>query len=286
MTELTEFVERQSRQVLVALGYVLLILFGLVDHLADGPGFEPFYAIPVALVTWYGTRRAGFVAACAGGIVWGLANGVFLGEELNTGPALWTFLWELGLLLAIAFLVDTVKKSRRFMAVTARTDPLTGLATRTCFEELARSEISRTKRYGRPFTFIVIRFSPPNGEQTVGPGTLRDIMPAAAVAIRPQLRETDLLARLDEFTLAALLPEATHDPTKVVVQKMLGLLAAVQRDRQWQLRFGVGAVTYEAAPESTDEMVRRGVKLADSASRAGGGAVKYETCRDPGAVNG
>ncbi|KIE43200.1 GGDEF domain-containing protein [Geobacter anodireducens] len=286
MTELTEFVERQSRQVLMALGYVLLILFGLIDHLADGLGFEPFYAIPAALVTWFGTRRAGVAAACTGGIVWGLANGVFSGEETNLGPTLWTLLWEFGLLFSIVFLVDAIKRSRRFMAATARTDPLTGLATRTCFEELARNELGRTKRYGRPFTLIVLRFGPPDGEQTVGPGSLRDIMPAAAEAIRPQLRETDLFARIDEFTLAALLPETAHDPSKAVVQKMLGLLAAVQRGRRWQLRFGVGAVTYEIAPESTDEMMRRGVKLADSASRVGGGAVKYETCRGAGAAAG
>lgn len=286
MTELTEYVERQSRQVLIALGYVLVILLGLVDHLAEGLGFEPFYAIPVALVTWFGARRAGVAAVCAVGVVWSLANGVFGSEGQIIGPKLWTLLWELGLLFSIVLLVDAVKKSRQFMAVTARTDSLTGLATRACFDEFARREIGRIRRYDRPFTLAVIRFSPPDGERTVGPESSRDVMRAAAETLQTQMRGTDLFARLDEYSLAILLPETAQGPSKTVVHKMLDHITGMQRDRGWQLKFGIGAVTYEEAPESADDMVRRSVKLADSAFRAGGGVVKYETYRGAGAGSG
>jgi GGDEF domain-containing protein len=89
-------------------------------------------------------------------------------------------------------------------------DPATGLLTRTGLEERASLELARAGRYRRPLTLLLVR-----------PGS-RDAaaMRACARVLRDQLRDLDILARYDEFHLAALLPETDAQGGRLVVNRL------------------------------------------------------------------
>lgn len=275
MGEFTEYVDRQSRFVLVILGYVLLILLGLLDHLTEELRFEPFYLAPVFMVTWFGTRRAGILVAVTSVCVWGVANGTLLESE-HAARLLWDLAVELGMLLVFAWLVGSVRQCRCYMKALARQDALTGLINRDYFVEIATAEIKRAKRYAHPFTLACIDFSAVASDGPLDVSGVGDsLMAAIAKVVRSVLRETDLAARLDG-SLVILFPEADKESARSVVQKLQEELVELMSKQQCQVNFGIGAVTYLEPPKSVAEMVTTTEKLAQGASRRGHAAVKYD----------
>jgi diguanylate cyclase (GGDEF)-like protein/PAS domain S-box-containing protein len=141
--------------------------------------------------------------------------------------------------LFVAVLRDiTARKAEedRYRAL-ALTDPLTGLANRTLFQDRLGQALARSRRSGRPVALHLIdldgfkaindRFGHPTGDR---------VLQAFAERVRPVIRETDVLARLggDEFALvqtelahaggAALLAdrvlEALEEPLRIDGQRV------------------------------------------------------------------
>ncbi|WP_282000345.1 GGDEF domain-containing protein [Geotalea uraniireducens] len=282
MGEFTEYIDKQSRFVLVILGYVLLILLGLLDHLTEEMRFEPLYLIPVFIVVWFGTRRAGIIIALASVCAWLVANGPLLLGGESVARLLWDVTVELGMLLVFSWLVAEVRNCRRHMKMLTRQDPLTGMMSYDYFTEVAGSEIKRAKRYLHPFTLSCIDFSPAaTGEHVaVQEAAGETLITSVASIVRENLRETDIAARFGRASIVVLLPEADKDAAKSVVQKLQEEIAELIRTLQPQANFGIGAITYNEPPKAVDEMVRAAVKLAQTSSRRGHGAMKHEFVGD------
>ena len=264
MKEVAEYMDRQSRQWLVAFGYVLLVLLGLVDHLSGELMVEPFYLVPLFVVTWFGSRRAAFAAAvCASGI-WYASNGFSGHFPEMLGARLWNLTWQTGLFLVFVGLSASVKSARHYRKEMSRTDALTGMMSGVFFEEQALVEIKRSQRYDRPFTVAFVEFDLSGGGPAAVPSSF---LCCAAQPLRAALRGTDLAARLDEVTLAVLCPETGPEPGRVVVQKLQEQIGALVREEEAVVPFGIGAVTFRTPPTTVGEMFRRVGSLAHSASR-------------------
>ena len=264
MKEVAEYMDRQSRQWLVAFGYVFLVLLGLVDHLTSELMVEPFYLVPLFVVTWFGSRRAALAAAlCASGI-WYASNGFAGHLPEMLGARLWNLTWQTGLFLVFVGLTASVKSARLYRKEMSRTDALTGMMSGVFFEEQALVEIKRAQRYDRPFTVAIVEFNLSGGKGAAVPSSF---LCCAAQALRTALRGTDLAARLDEATLAVLCPETGPEPAKVVLQKLLEQVSALVREEESPVPFGIGAVTFLTASVTVGEMFRRVGSLAHSASR-------------------
>ena len=69
--DVNEFLSKQRKPSLVALGTLALVLVGTVDYVAVGQLLEVsvFFLIPVSFFTWFVNRKAGFIVSAAGAAI-------------------------------------------------------------------------------------------------------------------------------------------------------------------------------------------------------------------------
>jgi diguanylate cyclase (GGDEF)-like protein len=143
----------------------------------------------------------------------------------------------------------------------AATDPLTGIANRRHFVELAERLIAQSLRYGRPCTLLVIdvdRFKATNDTHghVVGDLVLRTIVSV----LRRTLRETDLLGRLGGDEFAVLLPETSLAMALVTAERLRGAVqneAAQSEIRDLTLTVSVGVAALDEVARSLDAIHRK-----------------------------
>jgi len=159
----------------------------------------------------------------------------------------------------------------------ARTDSLTQIANRRAFYELASTEINRAHRYKRPFTIVSMdldnfkivndRFGHKIGDT---------LLCSVANTIQKNIRATDVVARLggDEFTV--LLPEIGAESARVVAHKLQKELLDTMQTNEWPVTFSMGVVTFNSAPATVDEMLKKADTLMYSAKQSGKNIIKQE----------
>jgi diguanylate cyclase (GGDEF)-like protein len=101
-------------------------------------------------------------------------------------------------------------------------DSLTGLKTRSLFEERLEEEISRALRYSLPLSLLLIRLG--SQAKPVGEPTLR----MAGRILREKTRSPDIAARYDHETLAILLPNTPEDGAFMVAERLRQAIEAGQ----------------------------------------------------------
>lgn len=105
-------------------------------------------------------------------------------------------------------------------------DPRTGAIKRSHADRLLNAEVERSRRYGRPFTVMMI--APDDWDehvQRVGAQAERT-MAELAQHLLARLRVVDTLIQIDGARFAALLPETDIEGAQVVAEKVAG--AAVE----------------------------------------------------------
>lgn len=86
-----------------------------------------------------------------------------------------------------------------------------------------------------------------------------------------------MIARLGGDEFAVLLPETSQESARVVVAKLQGGLLEEMRQNSWPITFSIGVLTCNAAPSTTDELVRIADDLMYSVKRDSKNALKYST---------
>jgi diguanylate cyclase (GGDEF)-like protein/PAS domain S-box-containing protein len=155
------------------------------------------------------------------------------------------------------------------------TDDLTGLYNRRHFYETLDIEMSRTQRYGRPFSLVMVDldgFKAYNDK--FGHATGDRVLKAFAQTLTSALRKTDIAFRYggDEFTIIQ--PGTDADRAGKIVErirsKWLQKLKAEKLDLETPLGFSAGISQFPKDAQTADALV----SLADSAlyrsKRAGG----------------
>jgi diguanylate cyclase (GGDEF)-like protein len=259
---LIAFLDKRGKWFWGAVGFILVLLLGIVDYWTGVElSITLFYLIPIFLITWFAGRNLGLAISAISAITWFITdytNGLVYSNKFIY---VWNTLIRLGFFIVSSRLLSALKNALKANQESARFDYVTGAASVRYFYELAQTEVSRFKRYTRPFTFIYIdldNFKAVNDRlgHIIGDKLLRVV----TESIQRQIRPTDILARLggDEFGL--FLPETNQEEARQVISRIHSGLVGEMLSHSWVVTFSIGVVTFIQMPKSVDDMV----KLADN----------------------
>lgn len=275
--KLNNYLEGLGRGRLIAAALAVVLVIGGGDYLT-GPLYSAtiFYLIPIAVSAWYGGRRAGILVSVVSAAALLVASLLHIQIYLYAEALYWNDAVALGFFLIIVHLLASLKESIERERREARRDPLTQVANRKYFYELAELEVKRSQRYGNPLTVVYIdidNFKEVN--DALGHEEGDRLLQTVAETIRTNIRGADVLARLggDEFVL--LLPEIDYTAAVRVVEKIQQALRAAPKPRGVAATLSIGAVTYRAAPLSVAEMVKSADALMYEVKREGKNMIRH-----------
>lgn len=278
MTKIISYLYKQPESHLITLGFVIVALVGVLEHLAGIELFFPiFYLIPIFLVTWFTARWIGIMISIVSAMVWLLAD--FSSGHTYSHPAIpyWNMSVRLGTFLVITFILSALKSALEEEKELARTDPLTGIANRRYFIELANAEINRACRYKHSFTIVHIdldNFKTIN--DCFGHSTGDTLLRLVANTIRNNIRATDIVGRLGGDEFAILLPETGPEPAEVITHKVQKVNLDVMQKNEWPVTFSIGVVTFVSPPSTVDEMLKISDGVMYAAKKTNKNAINYK----------
>ena len=257
--QLFDRVASRHRLLVVFLAVLLLTMVASVDYVTSYQmRFSLFYLLPVALMTWYlGTTH---------GLLWGLLSSLVAtlvnklsGEPLtNALIPLWNISTRVVFYGVVVVLLGqlriTLERERRF----ARRDALTGLANQREFEELAKRELDRCRRYHHPLTVAYLdcdNLKATNDQfgHHAGDALLRLV----GLTLQVHLRASDIAARLGGDEFAVLFPETDQHAAEEIIDRTRRELDRRMDERGWPASFSAGVVAFQEAPESVETLLRQ-----------------------------
>lgn len=132
-------------------------------------------------------------------------------------------------------------------------DAATGLATRAHFIEVGHQEVNRAKRYGKQLSLIIVHLE---GLDRVVDEQGREagdsVLAAIAQSGRQVVRNLDVFARLNEDTVAVLLPETGQEGAQAMAGRLAGLVGEVDRG---PLGVRTGLATYTRELSTFDSLL-------------------------------
>jgi diguanylate cyclase (GGDEF)-like protein len=266
---LTEYLERSSGPSLVGISVMVLALLGFLDLLV---GWEirlsVLYLLPVGLAAWYVNWKAGLGLSIAGVLVTLLAG--WLAGQPYSRPVvtLWNSLAQFGLFATVSYLAFALRQARRRQEHLAQVDSLTGLKRSELFYELVGRQVKIAVRHNRPLTFAYIgtdSFKALNREYGRQAGD--DVLISVAQALKQNLRETDIVARVGGDEFAVFFPETGTEHAKQVIEKVL--LKLGEATEGWPITFSLGAMVCDHAACSMDTLVQTAEGLMRSVKKSG-----------------
>jgi diguanylate cyclase (GGDEF)-like protein len=273
-----EYLYKQSKWHLITLGFAIVVLVGVIDHITGPELFVSiFYLLPIFLVTWFTERWMGVTISIVSAITWLITD--FTAGHAYSYPAIpyWNMIVRLGTFLIMTLILSALKKALEHEKELARTDPLTGVANGRYFITLADMEINRARRYKHSFTVIYIdldNFKTVNDHfgHSTGDALLRSV----AHTIRNNIRATDIVGRLGGDEFAILLPETGPEPAEVITRKVQKVNLDVMQKNEWPVTFSIGVVTFVSPPSTVDEMLKISDGVMYAAKKTNKNAIKYK----------
>lgn len=267
-----KFLEKQNKPVLILLAGAAILLIGVGDYFATNAylEFSVFFLLPIAFVTWFVSRRAGFFASLmTGAVILGvnLSSSIYL---KSSEIAYWNALLWSGFFCMITVIIADLKVLHYRERELARVDSLTGAATRLAFYEFARDEVNRARRTNQPITLAYLDVDSFKEINDRNGHNLGDrVLHAVAQNIRASIRRTDMIARMGGDEFAILLPNASREAGNRLLQKVFNVLTLAMNQRGWPVTFSVGAVTFLNAPDSVEHMLENADEAMYSVKQSG-----------------
>ena len=153
------------------------------------------------------------------------------------------------------------------------TDGLTNLPNRRAFEDAMQREFSRSTRYTRPLSLLVIdidhfkKINDVHGH-LAGDAALRQF----ATLLKANLRRDDVAGRMGGEEFAVLLPEIDDVGAKLTAEKLRQLTSRHRfefEEAVMPLTVSIGVATRTPSDQEPMEIYRRGDELLFTAKRAG-----------------
>jgi diguanylate cyclase (GGDEF)-like protein len=268
---------------IVALAIAGVGLVGVVDHATGYEiSFSVFYLGPVALATWYGSRRSGVLISVLSSVVW-IAVDLSAGHlYTNQAIAIWNGLVRLGFFLISASLLGALRRRLAEEQLLASTDGLTGALNSRAFAERLQFNLALSGRYGRPVTLAYVDlddFKRINDLQGHGAGDR--VLKAVAKTLRDATRRTDSVARVGGDEFALLLPNTDLAGAQSVISKLDQSLREKMRSGGSPVTCSIGAVTFSKPPVSADEALRAADGVMYKVKREGKNAVAFHISDAP-----
>ncbi|MBF0332136.1 MAG: GGDEF domain-containing protein [Alphaproteobacteria bacterium] len=189
---------------------------------------------------------------------------LIVGFHKEAALAEWTRrAWQLSLSYVLLCAMSAVLLRAHFIALGQRermrrlasVDALTGIANRRHLLAIGDEEVERAKRYGRPFSVLMLdidRFKAIN--DTYGHSTGDRVIQSLAVVAGAAIRECDVPGRLGGEEFAIVLPETSGDHAAALAERLRHAIAEASEVRSEDgesIRFtasiGVAALTPEDA---------------------------------------
>ena len=258
---------------------ISLALLGAIASIdvATGPelAFSVFYLAPIVLVTWFAGRAWGLAFDLLAAIAWFMADDLSGQVLAQPGIRYWNAAVRLAFFVIVTFLLPALRalESERELS---RTDSLTRATSRRYFMELAQREIDRSVRHKRSFALAYIDldgFKEVNdrfGHQA-GDDLLRSVVERA----RQCLRKTDTLARLGGDEFVALLPEATAEMSRGILDRLQSAIAEEGTAHHQPITCSIGVVVCHGNAVTPEELIRKADELMYSVKRTGKNATAY-----------
>jgi diguanylate cyclase (GGDEF)-like protein len=269
-----EYLNRQPKTLLAGLGVLLVAFVGIFDYISDPEiGFSIFYLLPISLATWFVGIRTGLLISFMCAATWLSIDFIKAGEHSHIFVPYWNSFMRLGFFVVIALLQNALKTEQ----LQARVDPLTEVANRRHFFEVAHAELERCRRYNRHFTVAYLdldNFKTVN--DTLGHKTGDALLKAVSATIKNNTRSTDTVARLGGDEFALILPETEAEAARFFFDKLNGQLLDVMKERKWPVTFSIGIATFMTPPNSTDDMISQVDALMYSAKKGGKNLIVQE----------
>ncbi len=151
-------------------------------------------------------------------------------------------------------------------------DSLTGLANRRALLQNLEPLVSRSRRYGNPFSVIRIRTDDPAQlDKRYGTGAGKSILVSISRELKDQLRWTDIVGRLDGGEFLLILPETARDAATDLATKIAQQLAITTLkntdNKTVALTTRYGVTGWEKGDDSR-KLLERVARLANEAAAA------------------
>lgn len=260
----------RSQLTVAAISTLILVLICWLDCITGDYSLIIFYLIPVSLTAWFINKPTGLLFCFLSLLARVAADSVSTPATRHSNLHHWNLFIEFSFLLIMSLLFSALKKNLDNEKTLARIDPLTKAINRRSFFDLAEQEISRARRYDRPFTIAYIDLD--NFKQVndrLGHHTGDELLMTVVSTIASRIRNTDILARFggDEFVI--LLPETAGEAAGSSLDKIRQQLQEAMSACSWPVTFSIGAISYIHAPDSVDDAVRAADALMYEVKRSG-----------------
>ncbi len=177
-----------------------------------------------------------------------------------------------------------LRELSRELRALATTDPLTRIANRRHFEELARVEIERARRHATPLSLAIIdidHFKHIN--DAYGHPTGDAALTGLVALLAGSLRDTDVLARLGGEEFALILPHTALVGAQEFSERIRQLVEASPLSLPGlpalALTVSVGIAEWHAEEEDIDPVLRRADKALYAAKASGRNRVEVRSTR-------
>lgn len=260
---------------LVALSLIWILLAGFV-HFLTGPQYEfhLVFLLPVIVVSWFVSLRAGGLTTLFSAIVWMVADWPHANDLtvllLNEAARLSVF-------CLVVVMVARLRSAFERESGLARVDALTQLPNRRDFHEIAGAEIARARRYGHPLTLISLDLDNFKAVNDLYGHDVGDrVLHSVGETLRKYFRSMDVPARIggDEFVI--LLPEAGRDAAAEIAVKLQQKLTDAMQDEGWPVTGSFGVATFITAPTCVDELLKQSDLLLYGAKQKGKNMICHE----------
>ena len=254
---------RYQKPLLLATAVGLIALIGWLRFLT-GPefAFSILYLFPIVTVTWLTGQHWGIAISAASAFTWLVIDLAMVDRFSRAYIPLVNESFRFSVFLFIVFMIAKYKRMLEKQKALAMMDPLTRIANRRAFRQMATVEIDRSRRYALPFSVMVIDvddFKSINDQ--FGHHTGDCLLMTVVETIKHHLRAIDIISRYggDEFVI--LLVNTEESAADMVARKLQRQLFDKMKEKKWAVTFSIGMVTYHTIPDSVEETIQAADRL-------------------------
>lgn len=242
-----------------------------VGKVVAGPdaAFSAVALLPVAYVTWFISRRIGFVAAGASAAALFLTNALVL-RRPSAIVDLWNASMDVAVFGVVVWSLSETKAQYMKARQLAREDPLTSLLNRRAFLEGLAVECRRARRYREPITVAYIDLDGfKRINDAAGHAAGDRCLIAVATVLRRVVREVDVIGRLGGDEFAVVLTRITADASKDVLSGIATSLRRIDTNACAHSSVSIGAVTFTHPDDDPEAMIGAADELLYLAKQSG-----------------
>lgn len=278
LTELERWCGSMSVWRLHVCGLSLVAVIGAID-IFTGPeiSISFLYLIPIALVSWYAEKPAGYTLSVASAITWFAVDFFSNTSYSEQWISAWNGVVRLVSYLLVAYLLSTLKTYFAREYALLRIDQLTGAKNSQAFRDEIRFLLKLATRHKHSTVLACLDLD--NFKQvndTKGEAEGDRILQTIVMALTLSGRSTDVVGRLGGDEFAILLPETDLAGARLAFDKLHARIHKVTSDRGWPIGLSIGVAVFPDAPPNVIDALKYAESLLKRVKQENRGQVVYE----------